>query len=375
MSEEDESNFKKVLEFSSEKVNCLIEIFRSSIIAQKFHAIVFVERKYSAYYLDQILQKLCKMEEFAFIKSDFVFGNSRQNIKEIMNNTKQAFVLQKFRKHEINILVSTNIVEEGVDIPACNMIIRFSKIHNFGSYIQSKGRARSDNSSYYILVDEEQSKDYDKDIVNFLEIEQDIESKLVNKEINMDDDEEEMAIDEAESAASTQFEDEIRSLNGIIRSYKKGSSEITCHTAINLINRYCTSLEHNVCGVLYPIYSIETSADTIAATAADDNGNSKSFQCSVRLPPNSVLNKTIKSDWFARKKWAKMHAALKMCVELDKSGELADNLTVLSKEEWIAPHYNIKEDEDENLKSELISISVTIKLSARTNSRAIRGDF
>ena len=47
-------------------------------------------------------------------------------------------MLQKFRKHEINILVSTNIVEEGVDIPACNMIIRFSKIHNFGSYIQSK---------------------------------------------------------------------------------------------------------------------------------------------------------------------------------------------------------------------------------------------
>jgi hypothetical protein len=71
----------------------------------------------------------------------------------------------------------------------------------------------------------------------------------------------------------------------------------------------------------------------------------------VRLPPNSVLNKTIKSDWFARKKWAKMHAALKMCVELDKFGELADNLTVLSKEEWIVSHYNIKEDEDENLRS------------------------
>ena len=29
-------------------------------------------------------------------------------------------------------------------------------------------------------------------------------------------------------------------------------------------------------------------------------------------------------------------------------GELAENLTVLSKEEWIAPHYNLKEDEEEN---------------------------
>jgi ERCC4-related helicase len=52
--------------------------------------------------------------------------------------SSKTIVLKKFRKHEINILVSTNIVEEGVDIPACNMIIRFSKIHNFGSYIQSK---------------------------------------------------------------------------------------------------------------------------------------------------------------------------------------------------------------------------------------------
>ena len=70
-----------------------------------------------------------------------------------------------------------------------------------------------------------------------------------------------------------------------------------------------------------------------------------------------------------------MHAALKMCIELDQAGkiphkksficenkvctclnsffkgELADNLTILSKEELIAPHYNLKEDEEENLKS------------------------
>ncbi len=70
-----------------------------------------------------------------------------------------------------------------------------------------------------------------------------------------------------------------------------------------------------------------------------------------------------------------MHAALKMCIELDLAGkllfiqpinlyhsnltlwffwnykgELAENLTVLSKEEWIIPHYNIKEDEEENSK-------------------------
>jgi hypothetical protein len=108
---------------------------------------------------------------------------------------------------------------------------------------------------------------------NFIEIELDIESKLIHK---IDEDDEDN-FDEASV-------DEIRSLNGIIESYKKGNSEITCHTAINLINRYCTSLEHNICGVLYPIYSIETEKTEMA----------KLFNCSVRLPPNSVLNTTIK---------------------------------------------------------------------------------
>jgi hypothetical protein len=39
-----------------------------------------------------------------------------------------------------------------------------------------------------------------------------------------------------------------------------------------------------------------------------------------------------------------MHAALLMCIELDKAGELDENLTILSKEDWLKNHYK---DEDE----------------------------
>ena len=121
-------------------------------------------------------------------------------------------------------------------------------------------------------MDEAQAKDYEKDLENFLEIEHDIESKLYNK-----------IEDEEEECGEQACVDEIRSLNGIIKAYKKGRSEITCHSAINLINRYCTSLEHNVCGVLYPIYNSEST----------EENNIKYYRCSVRLPPNSVLNRAI----------------------------------------------------------------------------------
>jgi hypothetical protein len=48
---------------------------------------------------------------------------------------------------------------------------RFSKPQNFNSYIQSKGRARHANSNYYILVENEEANDFEKELNNFIEIE------------------------------------------------------------------------------------------------------------------------------------------------------------------------------------------------------------
>jgi ERCC4-related helicase len=46
--------------------------------------------------------------------------------------------MEKFRSHEINILIGTNVIEEGIDIPLCNMIFKlygeifhFSRCKNF----------------------------------------------------------------------------------------------------------------------------------------------------------------------------------------------------------------------------------------------------
>lgn len=52
-------------------------------------------------------------------------------------------------------MVATAVVEEGLDVPKCNLVFRFNKPPNFSSYMQSKGRARAkQNAAYVLLIDE-----------------------------------------------------------------------------------------------------------------------------------------------------------------------------------------------------------------------------
>ncbi len=77
-------------------------------------------------------------------------------------------MIKEFRTGEINVLIATAIVEEGLDIPKCNLVFRFNKPPNFSSYMQSKGRARAkQNASYVLLVDESDKKISSKDLIDY----------------------------------------------------------------------------------------------------------------------------------------------------------------------------------------------------------------
>lgn len=58
----------------------------------------------------------------------------------------------RFLKGETNILVASDVLEEGIDIQKCNLVVKFDMPKNYRSYIQSKGRARHQSSKYYMMV-------------------------------------------------------------------------------------------------------------------------------------------------------------------------------------------------------------------------------
>lgn len=68
-------------------------------------------------------------------------AGSNSSLKESqILNMKQKDIMGSFRTGHCNLLVATSVLEEGIDIPECNLIVRFDKIRTYCDYVQTKGK-------------------------------------------------------------------------------------------------------------------------------------------------------------------------------------------------------------------------------------------
>ena len=70
----------------------------------------------------------------------------------------QLKAVEDFRHGKSKLLVCTSVLEEGIDVPECNMVIRFDGVDSLIQFIQSRGRARVQGASsrFVIIATEEQ---------------------------------------------------------------------------------------------------------------------------------------------------------------------------------------------------------------------------
>ena len=69
----------------------------------------------------------------------------------------QEHVLEDFRTGQKNLIVTTSVLEEGIDISSCRIVICFDLPKNPISFIQRRGRARQPNSKFILIIPESES--------------------------------------------------------------------------------------------------------------------------------------------------------------------------------------------------------------------------
>lgn len=137
-----------------------------------------MERIITAKVIDRFMGQLSCLSQFTF--SFLTGGNSS---KDALTPSMQKKVLELFRSGkvsfielafviklilifyslqygscgcmilQVNLMFSTDVAEEGMDVRNCSYVIRFDLPKTVRSYVQSRGRARQSNSKYYLMLE------------------------------------------------------------------------------------------------------------------------------------------------------------------------------------------------------------------------------
>jgi len=135
----------------SELVKTLLDESKTD---RTFSVIIFARQRATVSALTKLLSRH-KSTKDVFRVGGFV-GNStnsyrKTSICDLAEIKGQQQVLGDFRENRRNIIVSTSVLEEGIDIPSCHLVICWDPPENLVSFVQRRGRARQRDAKYVIF--------------------------------------------------------------------------------------------------------------------------------------------------------------------------------------------------------------------------------
>ena len=299
--------------FVTAKVHMLVQILKAEA-GTDFSGIVFVKTRAAVYVLKKLL------EAHHSIRSRFRLGASvgtsnhdgrkaaiSDALSRYKSNENLEEVLEDLRTRRKNILISTDVVEEGIDISACNTVICFDPPPNLKSFVQRRGRARDAKSKYFILFSKDLIR---KEADRWHELEEEMRQKY------MDDMRELGMINQIELADDADRIFEVPSTG----------AKLTFRDAVGHLHHFCNLLPRVQYASLAPLF------------IHDGQPDHENVTCRVILP--NCVEQSVRefrsSRLWKSQRMAQMDAAFEAYVGLYHAGLINDHLlpvAMLSEEE------------------------------------------
>ncbi|XP_068023139.1 ATP-dependent RNA helicase DHX58 isoform X2 [Melanerpes formicivorus] len=124
--------------------------------------IVFTKTRQSAHSLLSWLQDTAALRH---IRAAVLTGAGCSNQTKAMTQNEQQDTIKRFREGALNLLFSTSVAEEGLDIPECNIVVRYGLMTNEIAMVQARGRARAQDSVYSVVA-KAHSREVSRELLN-----------------------------------------------------------------------------------------------------------------------------------------------------------------------------------------------------------------
>jgi dsRNA-specific ribonuclease/ERCC4-related helicase len=138
---------------TSDKARALLDAL-SNNARSGLRSIIFVEQRAMVLTLAHLLRcsRLSNEYQIGTFVGISTFSSRASSLVDLFNAKSQAQDLQDFRDGSKNLMIATNVLEEGIDIPGCGRVICFDLPKNLISFVQRRGRARQADSQYMLFV-------------------------------------------------------------------------------------------------------------------------------------------------------------------------------------------------------------------------------
>ncbi|KAJ7043100.1 hypothetical protein C8F04DRAFT_1287110 [Mycena alexandri] len=262
------------LEWCSPKLRSLADVLISHGSNSSL-GIIFVEQRQVAVSLARVLPCIPGLSG---IRCAELVGSSDSS-EGVAKNPGQATpesTVQSFREGRINLIIATAVAEEGLDFPACDLVIRFDPLQHMIGYVQSRGRARSQASTFVIMVDENDSTQLKK-YQTFSEMDPELKAIYQSRRhvsgANSDD-----IMDEEEDIHPTDLAQRERYV------VASTGAVLTFDNAIDLLSRLCALIPHDAFTSPHvPKYSGELQAIVQLPTSLGVSQQNLRYQGPLRL--------------------------------------------------------------------------------------------